>query len=242
MPIGRYCLYLSLFLAALLITAVPIQASTVTYTDPGAWAGNTSDTTTIDFSGLASPNGFADYSNSTGLQIDDVQFIGQSTDTTYLLKVMDQNYAAPWYDWGAPATLMGPVYNVQNPTFVPYIHVILPSNATAFAVDLMTAGVPGLNYKVTLSDGENFTVDTYTRPTQAFFGLTADSPITFVDFTVLGKDANGLMANFQFGKTQCTDGGGGDTGQVPEAGTLILIGTGLVGLRGLKKFLPGHWA
>ncbi len=241
MSIGRYRLLLFVLCAAVILAALPASASTVTYTDPTAWASATSDTTDIDFTGLAPAGGTTDYSTPTGLVISGVDFVGDLLNTSlYQLAVMDQNYASPWWNWGAPATLMGPIYNLPaNPSFVPYIQANLPTGVTAFAVDLATLDPNALSYQITLSDGEVFTVPTNAAPSLAFFGVTTDDPITYADFTVIGmgtySGTYGLMTNFQFGTATTQQEGPPPPGDVPEASTMLLIGSGLIGFPLLRK-------
>jgi hypothetical protein len=235
MFIGRFRLF-ALCLCTALLAAVG-HASTITYSDPNAWASATTGTSEITFDGIAPSGSFTNEGTSTGLTIDGTQFIGQLSTTAYQLNVLDQLYAAPYFNWNVPATLESPIYNLPaNPTFVPYIHVVLPSNTTAFAALLGTVSPNDLSYQVTLSDGESFTVGTVARPTLTFFGITADNPITYANFTVLNpgtlSGTYGILTNFQVGQS---DGGGGQT---PEACTLILIGSGLVALRAFRNHLP----
>lgn len=240
MFIGRYRLFV-LCLSTALLLAVVGHASSISFTDPNAWANATSGTSEITFSGIAPAGSFTNEGTGTGLSIQGVTFIGQLTAATYQLNVVDQFDLSPYYNWGVPATLQSPVYNLPpSPTFVPYIHVVLPANTTAIAAMLGTVSPGGLTYQVDLSDGESFTIGTTSRPALTFFGVTADSPITYANFTVLNagtfSGAFGFLTDFQFGSAQ--QQGGGTTGDAPEACTLILIGSGLVTLRAFRSHLP----
>jgi hypothetical protein len=97
----------------------------------------------------------------------------------------------------------------------------------------MTASPNGLTYQVTLNSGQVFTVNTAIRPTRTFWGVTSDTPITFADFAVLGttngNSTAGLMDNFRYGTTANT------AAATPEVSTMLLIGTGLIGIRLLRK-------
>lgn len=245
MFIAHYRLILLCVSAALLMSALPAQASSISYTDPTAWATATAgDTdTVITFGGIAPPGSFTNEGTSTGLAIDGVDFVGvyNNSPTQYELNVLDENYAAPYFDWGASGTLESPIYNLPaNPTFVPYIQVNLPANTTAFSALLGTVSPNGLTYQVTLSDGEVFTIGTGARPTPTFFGITAANPITWADFTVLNpgtySGTYGILTSFDFG-TSNGQSQGSDPTQTPEACTLILIGTGLVAMRAFRKRL-----
>jgi len=244
----HYLLVLCITAAVLLAAALPVNASSVSYTDPNAWAAATTGTTEITFAGIAPPGSFTNEGSSAGLVIDGVDFVGQLTATTNMLNVLDQNYASPYFDWGVPATLESPIYNLPaNPSFLPYIQVNLPTGTTAFSALLGTVSPNGLTYQITLSDGEIFTTSTSARPALTFFGITADSPVTWADFTIVDpgtfSGGYGVLTDFQFGTANDTGGGGGGgggggSGDAPEACTMIMIGSGLVALRTFRKHLP----
>ena len=240
---GRHSLILLLVSAALLLAVLPAHASSVSYTDPNAWANATSGDTTITFGGIAPSGSFTGEGTSSGLVIDGVQFIGQLTATTNQLQVDDQLYASPYFNWGQPAELSTPIYNLPaNPTFVPYIQVNLPVNTTAFSALLASVSPTGLSYQVTLSDGEVFTIGTNPAPNFTFFGITAANPITWAQFTVLNpgtySGTYGILTDFDFGTSTAGTGQSQGTPAVPEACTLIMIGLGLVAMRGFRKHLP----
>src|SRR5947209_1986299 len=215
-------------LTTALLTAWPAKATLIAYTDPLGWAAASSGLTTIGFEGIAPANGAKDYSTSTGLTLNGVKFVGFEGTALYDLQVVDGNIAAPFYNFGSGATLKGPSYNSPATGFVPYFHIILPVNVTALGVDLMTVSPNALTYEVSLPGG-TYTVATANRPTRTFFGLTSDAPIPYVDLAVMGTTHNGgtygLIDNVQFGAEA----------QTAEASTLVLIGTGLVVFRWLRK-------
>ena len=235
--INRRNCSLALCLSAMLLLAtMSASASSVTYASASGWATATTGPTEITFAGIAPSGSFTNEGTSSGLVIDGVDFVGQLTATTNQLNVVDQLYASPYYNWGVPALLESPIYNLPaNPTFLPYIRVNLPANTTAFAALLGTVSPNSLTYQVTLSDGEVFTVATGARPSLTFFGLTAANPITWADFTISNpgtySGGYGVLTNFQFA-TANTGGGGG---QVPEPGSMILIGSGLLAAYGWRK-------
>lgn len=234
--INRFGIMLSHAGAALLFATVSAQAATVTYNDVTSWLSATTGDTNISFTATA--GSFNDYSTSTGLVMSGVHFIGYISPTSYQLTTVDQMFAAPYFDFGTGGSLRGPMYDrAANATFLPYIHVTLPSNVTAFATNLMTASPNAVPFKVTLADGESFSVATGNRPTTAFFGLTADAAISYVDFALPTAANNagtsGLLKNFQFG----TSGATPPPADTPEAATLILIGTGLVFFRSFRKYM-----
>ncbi|MBV8820898.1 MAG: hypothetical protein JO022_21235, partial [Acidobacteriaceae bacterium] len=203
----------------------------------GTWTSVTTGLSNINFNGLAPVNSFKDYSNSTGLVLNGVDFVGYyQSAPTYSLIVADAGYISPYYNFGTGGSLRGPVNDRASSTaFLPYIHVILPANVTAVATDLMTVSPNNVPFKVTLSDGESFTVqDNAVRPATTFFGVTADSPIAYIDFSLPSSSINAgtfaMLKDFSFGTASVggASGGGNDPADTPEAATMILIGTGLV--------------
>ena len=230
----RLRLFLPSICAALLWAAVPAHAAAVSYTDPNAWAAATTGDQTINFNGIASTGQFTDESSSTGLVLSGFDFIGELTASTYNLQVVDSQYVNPFYNFGIGGALRSPAYDrAQAATFTPYIHVVFPTNTTAFATNLATVSPNGLTYQVTLSNGQIFTVGTGARPNLAFLGIASDTAITYADFTVLGTAYNGgsfgLIKTFQFGASDTA------AQQTPEACTLILIGTGLLAFNWMRK-------
>lgn len=114
----------------------------------------------------------------------------------------------------------------------PYIQVTLPSGISAFGIDLGSLSPNATAVQILLSDGESFTVSTANRPTLTFFGLTANAPINFIDFSLINTvPSNGtqLVAdNFRFGQA-------GFASPTPESGTVGLLGLGLMSLYGIRR-------
>lgn len=222
--------------AALILSTGLASAATVSFTDSVAWNTASAGASTIDFSSLAPAGSFKDYSTSTGLVSSGVNFVGYLSPTAFQLAVMDSMFATPYYNFGGGATLRGPGYDSMNASFTPYIHVILPSNVTSIAANLATISPNGLTYSIKLSDGEIFSSPTGARPATTFFGVTTSAPISYVDFALsdaaAGNGSFGLLKSFQFGTTAAA----APPADTPEAATLILIGTGLMAFRALKKY------
>ncbi len=235
---NRFGIMLSHAGAALLFATVSAHAATVTYNDVTSWLAATTGDTNISFTATA--GSFNDYSNSTGFMSSGVQFLGYISPTAYQLTTVDQMFATPYFDFGTGGSLRGPQYDrATNSTFLPYIHVILPSSVNAFAANLMTGSPNAVSFSVTLADGESFNVATGNRPATTFFGLTADAPISYVDFALPTASTNGgttaLLKNFQFGTNAAGTGPVTPPADTPEAATLILIGTGLMFFRTFRK-------
>lgn len=219
-------------LTVLFVAGFPAHAGIVTYTDLNAWTAATTGITTITFESLAPTNGSKDYSTSTGY-INGVQFQGFENNATYDLQVVDSGLGAPYYNFGSGASLKGPSYNAPPAGFTPYIHSILPVNTTAFGVDLMTVSPNALTFQITVA-GQIFTINTGTRPNRTFFGITSDSAIAAADFAVIGTTnlagTYGMLDNFRYGANAAQA-----QVQTPELGTLLLIGSGLIGFRMLRR-------
>ena len=115
---------------------------------------------------------------------------------------------------------------------LPYIQIVLPAGVTAFGLDLFTVSPNSESFQITVA-GTNYTVPTDARPTEQFWGVTSDTAISTINLTLLGTAYNGstyaLLDNFSFGTA--------DLSQAPEAGTFLLIGSGLIGIAGLRKLL-----
>lgn len=226
---------------ALFVAAIPAHAALlVSYTDPTVWAAATGGIISIGFEGLATANSFKTYNTSTGLVISGtgvcqqsdtncVQFIGNLSSSGYDLQVVNPGSTSTYYDFGSRAGLKGP-NNTVVAGYVPKVHVNLPANTSAFAVDLMTLNPNGLTFQIILGD-MTFYVATGNIPTRTFFGITSDGSITSVDFVVGGSGgSSGLMDNFRYGAAAADP-----TPQTPEVSTMLLIGSGLLGLGMLRK-------
>jgi hypothetical protein len=122
--------------------------------------------------------------------------------------------------------------------------VVFLAPVTALGADLFTSSSNGMSFAVTINGASNvplatpFTATTNAPPNAAFWGVTSDTPIFSVDLTLPGSAFNGgsfaFLDNFRYGAAQGGSSGGGPA-DTPEAATLILIGSGLVGLSWLKK-------
>jgi hypothetical protein len=83
----------------------------------------------------------------------------------------------------------------------------------------------GLTYTVsTLSTP--FTVPVASSMPPTFFGVTSDTPFTTVDLQVPAGTGYAVFDNFQWGTAEV---------QTPEAGTFLLIGTGLMGFAVFRR-------
>jgi len=219
-------------IAVLMLALVPAYSTTITtYGSLTNWQAATSSYQTIDFEGLTPANTSTPYPSGVSPAGTGVQFLGISGSTS--IQVIDTNLS-PWYNFGTNDALMEDMNRPNSGSPLPYIHIVLPAAVTALGMDLFTVSPNALNYTITVA-GSQYTVATNPNPNTAFWGITSDTAITTVDLTLQGTTYNGssheLLDNFRFGAA----GGAGDMSEAPEAGTYLLIGSGLIGLMLLHK-------
>ena len=223
-----------LALAAFLLAVNPARSATITtYTDPSAWAAAASVQQTITFEGLAPADGSTLYQGATGVTTGGVEFIGYTSSGSSWIEVLDTNFNT-YFNFGSNDALAQDMDRPNSSSPLPYIQIVLPTGVTAFGMDLFTVSPSADTYQITVA-GNNYTVPTDARPTEQFWGITSDTPIATINLTLLGTVYNGstyaLLDNFSFGTTTV------GMSQAPEAGTFLLIGSGLIGIAGLRKFI-----
>ena len=231
-----------LALAALTWNITPAYSTTLTtYTSSASWQGATSGVQMDNFEGLAPAGGSTLFTGPNGVSSDpNVDFTGYSWSGSPYIQVIDTT-ASTWYNFGTGDALLEPM-DRPNGSPLPYIHVVFLAPVTAFGADLFTSSPSGLSYAVTVYGASNtqlatpYTATTNALPNTAFWGVTSDTPIWSVDFTVQGTTFNGgsyaFLDNFRYGAAQTQGPPPGDT---PEAATMLLIGSGLIGLAYLRK-------
>jgi len=221
-------------LTAFLLAVNPARSATITtYTDPNAWAAAASAEQTITFEGLAPTDGSTIY-QGTGLTTGGVEFVGYLSSGSSWVEVVDTNFNS-YFNYGSSDALLQDMDRPNSSSPLPYIQIVLPTGVTAFGMDLFTVSPSAGTYQITVA-GNNYTVPTDPLPTEQFFGITSDTPISTIDLTLLGTAYNGstyaLLDNFSYGTADA-----GDMSQAPEGGTFLLIGSGLIAIAGLKKFV-----
>src|SRR5581483_3779182 len=224
---------LPILLSAVLLALAPAYSTTITtYSSFSNWAAATSPGfQTVTFEGLAPSGGVTNYTSPTGVTADGVEFIGYSTAGQSDLQVIDTS-AFPWYNWGSGDAIIQSTAQSTSSSPLPYVSIVLPSNVTALGINLFTTNNQGMTYSITVA-GNQYNVPTSTQPTLAFWGVTSDTPIASLTLALEGTTWNNpsemLADNFSFGAS--------DLSVAPEAGTYLLIGSGLIGFIALRKRL-----
>jgi hypothetical protein len=226
--------------AWLALSIGPGFATVVTYSDITAWQNATAaGFTTINFDSFATSGVNTPY--TTGLVIGDgTTFFGATGGTGQLWVYNQTPGPSNFFNFGTGAVLVGPQYN--GGSFVPYFNITFATPVTSVGFNIMTQFGSNVSYTATLN-GASSPVYTstptfgwsYPNPQIAFFGLTttSDSPITRL---ILGLPPTALgvtpiIDNFSYGSAVSAPT---DT---PEACTLLLIGSGLVGMRLFRRRL-----
>jgi len=198
---------------AIAIAHSPAYSATITtYTSQSSWNAATSGDQSVSVDGMAPSGSYTVYSSITA---GGVQFIGLSGST---IGVMDTS-AFSWADFnsGDAVFTSGGAESIQ---------ITLPAGVTAFSLEMFTSP-PSVSITASVS-GTQVTVPTFSQPTQAFFGVTSDTPITTIDLTAQPGASYAFFDDFEFGTAQVTS-------QAPEAGTFLLIGSGLLGLALVRR-------
>lgn len=218
------------------LTLVPACSTTITtYNNSAAWQAATSaGYQTVTFEGLTPSGTATTYNSPSGVTADGVEFIGYNSSGSSDIQVVDTS-AFSWYNWGTGDALLQNLDRPNAGSPLPYVNIVLPANVTSLGLDLFTTSPQALSYTITVA-GNQYTVPTSTQPTLAFWGITSSAPITSLQLTLAGttynSSSNELLDNFSFGVSDMT--------AAPEAGTYLLIGSGLIGLVALRKRLASQ--
>jgi len=226
-------LRLSILIAGFTIALVPAYSTTITtYSDPVSWAAATTPGyQTVTFTGLAPAGGETNYFSPTGVTASGVNFIGYTSSGSSDIQVIDSS-SVSWYNDGSGDAVIESASPSTNFAPLPYINIVLPANITALGMDLWTASSSAMSYGITVA-GNTYTVPTVGANTETFWGITSDTAVTSLQLDVPAatsvSSTQALLDNFSFGAS--------DMSAAPEAGTYLLIGSGLIGLIVLRKRL-----
>jgi hypothetical protein len=216
-------------LLALGISALPSYAATLQiYSDQTLFNQQLSVYSTVTFENIVSAPGYVnDYDDLSGFTdpATGVQFVGINDPYSPYLAIEWPSASQTDQNWGTGAYLLGPYYGNLS---TQYVEITLPNPAYAVGMDLMTQTPYGGSYSITLSTGDTISpIATQNLPTPTWFGVISDTPITSLRVEVLSGHSN--IDNFEFGSPL------GSQTDTPEAATFILIGSGLLGLRLVKR-------
>lgn len=201
-----------LVILASVAAATPAGASPILFTDRTAWLTALANlTATITFEGLASSGVPGNYSTASGLSLSGVQFVGQ-TSGGYFLYTQDPATAS-YLNWNSGDLLMG-----GQASWGASIRINLPAGVTAVGTDVMTHTPFAAPVLLSLWTGDSFVVTTLNHPNRTFAGVVSPAPISWIQLTP--QSGYVLVDNFAYG----------DAMAASEADTLVLAGTGLLGL------------
>jgi len=200
-----------LTLLTLAVTAAPAYSATITtYSDSPSWLAATSGVQIDNFTNYAPSGSYTTYSG--GFSENGVQFIGLSSATIGVADTSTGSFGYANFGTGDAGFVFG----------ASTAQITVPTPVTAFGINLFSAPA-GLNFTVTTLSTP-FNVPTSSTMPPTFFGVTSDTPFSTIDVQIPTGGTYTFFDNFQWGTAQT---GGGS--QVPEAGTFLMIGTGLVG-------------
>jgi hypothetical protein len=199
------------FLAASILfgAAIPMRATTIVSYSYSNWASSATNTHDADFTHIQFTSyGPAGYTTTDGFNI-----TGPDGSGTSLQGLLFNGYSS--LEGGNDSSAQ--------------VQVNAPSGGETALLFLLGSNPQGSNYTITLSDGESWTVAGSTT----FFGVSVSHPIT----SAILSDSTGsnlVLEDVSYGATTLTldssddSGGGSDPGAVPEATTMLLLGSGLI--------------
>jgi hypothetical protein len=229
----------NLFILLLLIASFASATVLQTYDSRPSWEAATTGRIDIDFESLSLPGGYAVYGTSAGLTTGGVTFVGVLDWNSFYLVALNPPSGVP-EDMGSGKVLVAADYRATS-----YLNIILPAAATSFGIDLKTAYPAGIGFRIRLEGVEiGSAITTSTGPT--FFGITSDTPFSQIAIRLDGATANntvGVFDNFAYGAAGTSGGGGtgsdpGPTEETPEAATMLMLGSGLLMMRWVKRRQP----
>lgn len=208
------------FLAVGLVSSAiaPLRATTITSTTFSDWASNTTGGThDANFTLIQyKPYDSSGYTTSDGFAITGPDGSGFS-----LQGLMFNGYQSLEGGSDADATVL----------------VTTPAGGNTALLFLLGSNPSSTGYTITLSDGQVFTLSGSTT----FFGVSVSHPVTSATLQASSGSAL-VLSDVSYANTNLPlDSGGspppGDPGDVPEARTCLLLGSGLLLIASLRKRL-----
>ncbi len=210
-------------IAAVTMTVAPASATTITtYSTLASWQAMTSGEALMDFNTGILGNAAVQFSGLGGFAI-----------------AIDDPAANSWQNFG---TGKAAYVFINSTTSVPYIHIALLTPVNAFGLNVFSANPNALVFTISADTASTYLKGNgtpYSVATNAignppaFFGVTSDTPITFIDLTLQGAPLSSWEFVDNFRTAQAMD-------PTPEAATFLLIGSGLVGIMALRKRTVKH--
>jgi hypothetical protein len=237
----------SIAILALVAAATPLYSTTLEYSSRSTWAAAVSSITTTTFD--TAGGGYAPPAPGTprnlafgGITLDGIKYQAFDGAAETALTAINGGTAQPYYNWGSGVILQANSY----PGALAHLHMTLPSAVTAWGVDLMLNGASSGTFTIQVNGGAvcpaaTCSAPTFSNPTRAFYGMTSDTPFSFVDLFYPGN-TYGEIDNFSIATFSSGAGAPGvpvapeqPTGEIPEVATILLCATGLIGMAKSRK-------
>jgi hypothetical protein len=220
-----------LVLAATLSFGAVAQADTILYSDPVAWLARSTNLTQVNLNALAQPGGAWNIGQSftqNGVTFSANNVNGEA--------IVDPAFNPAYYtDWGTGDAILQVNWGDLN--------IALPGATSASFY--LNSVVPFGDTFLILLNGNSLvlssnSVSTGLYPNPTFVGLTSDIPISSIQLISQGN-AVILLQGFQYGDDPVPATETPVTAPVPEPASLLLFGTGLVGVAASvrRKFRAG---
>jgi hypothetical protein len=221
-------------LFALLCAAPHASATAITYTSYSSWVSNVTGAIELNFSGVSQSG---TYSTSAGKTLVPLSGPPLSFVFTGPLSTSGDYLVGGSYGSSNLVSLFGPKSGTGT------IAVALPSaGENALLIGLGNNGGSNSAFTITLSDGNSYTA-TVASAAQAFFGISISHTVT--SLTISSGSSQAVVDDFWFASSKLAqDATGNQQASSPsvECSTLILIGSGLVGLVIGRRRLAGRFA